>query len=833
MSNLEIYQNLGFKFILCKADKTPDTDESDIISIEKARTFQSTGRMIGAIIPAGIVILNINKHRDSENGVQSMIGIKEKYKIDYSINETLIVTTAGGGRHLFYTLKNKKEKFTPGIKAPGVELKTHSKKNGYVIAAGSPGYNVFSDELDEIAILFPELEKWLIDFEEKHKDDKIEKEIKKEDIAKKLPANHLKRVLKKIEPENFTDGGKWEKFIKSAIAISGNDEDVKQILFEWSIQSEKFKNDKKTAEKIKEIDEPGKITAGSFIYFLREENVSQYIINQIVKLDSISNTLIDAENSEVDLPFCDPDYNEISNAPAAQEFFHMQGNTSGASILEMAMSNKVLYSDGDKKPYYFDGNRWIEFNDFYGIIYTIIFRVIKIIYARSEADKEDNDRMFKCISSINSTKWKQMTWTELCHKEMIFRKNVEWDSPKIVESITTIDGVIDFKSGEMKERTGDYNEYRKSYFEYSTDEIMNASQPKTFIDFFNSLFPDKQTMVTAKYCTSMAISGNAGKRLFQLWQGIGSNGKSTLLETIRNVLGKDKSYKFPSEILLTGAKRENHKPELAKFQGKYFCYSSEADKGARLSQNTIKDMTGDETISAAAKYKNPVEFEATWQIIYAVNDLPAIYGDDYAFNDRLMVIPFKMFFYKDDDKKKMALRRGVNKNFLMKANNTKIFKKSLYAEKAGIIKWMIQNYNNLNNKMDGVIPESPECKRKKNSYIEDNDDMGVFISEICDIDETGDHGWFITLEEIAEEFRNFTGSHKKGTKSIIRDIAETHDMIERGVEIISTMNSAGAYEKKQSRVLKNIRLRDIDLESKIENTKIKDNDHGLYDDIPF
>lgn len=90
---------------------------------------------------------------------------------------------------------------------------------------------------------------------------------------------------------------------------------------------------------------------------MREENVSQYIINQIVKLDSISNTLIDAENSEVDLPFCDPDYNEISNAPVAQEFFHMQGNTAGASILEMAMSNKVLYSDGDKKPFYFDGNR--------------------------------------------------------------------------------------------------------------------------------------------------------------------------------------------------------------------------------------------------------------------------------------------------------------------------------------------------------------------------------------------------------------------------------------------------------------------------------------------
>jgi putative DNA primase/helicase len=362
---------------------------------------------------------------------------------------------------------------------------------------------------------------------------------------------------------------------------------------------------------------------------------------------------------------------------------------------------------------------------------------------------------------------------------------------------------------------------------------MNAERPDNFIKFFNSLFPDEETLKTAKYCVSMAISGNSGKRLFQLWQGIGSNGKSTLLETIKNVLGKDKSYKFPSEVLLTGAKRENYKAEIAKFQGKYFCYSSEAEKGARLSQNIIKDMTGDEAISARELYKSPVEFEATWQIIYAVNDLPAIYGDDYAFNDRLIVIPFKMFFYKDEDKKISAIRRGVDEKYLMLADSSKDFKRGLYGEKAGIIKWMIENYNFMNTDLGGVIPESIECKQKKASYIEDNDDIGVFLSEICEIDETRSKGWYMQLEELAEEFREFTGSQKKGTKSIIRDIVESHNCIERGVEsvVAGGHDYSGNFKMKQTRVLRNIRLRELSAEAKeTRNTEAEKSQAELDDE---
>lgn len=857
--SLQLYKDLNFKFILCKADKTPDipgsdnwNDEFNHLTIEQARTYQRTGKMIGAIIPPDVVILNLNRKGDY-NGIAQMKQIRNDYKIEKSLLETLVVTTQGNGHHLYFRLPEnmqKKNAPKPGIKAPGVELKTHAQQDGYVIAADSPGYKIFSEEISEI---YPELLQWLSDCEKEQSgagkavstdsgstdETKESGEPQHETDQKKLPPRSLRSILKKMPVENFIDKNNWQPFIRSCIAVAGNSEEVKVIISEWFSESEILKNDNEKLQQIittiRETDDPGRVSVGSFVHYLRDCNISSYYITQAVKLDSVSNTLIDAENSEIYLPFCDPDYQHISQTPAAREFFHVQGNTAAASILEMALENKVLYSDAEKTPFYFDGNRWHELNDYFGIIYTIIFRVVKIVYAETEGDKEDNDRMFKCIQKLNDTHWKTQTWKELCSKSAIFKKFIPWDSPDITETITTEDGVIDFSTKEMVARKGEYKEFRRSYFHYTTDEIMEAPEPEKFITFFNSLFPDSETLETAKYCVSMAISGNSGKRLFQLWQGIGSNGKSTLLETIKNVLGKDKSYKFPSEVLLTGAKRENYKAEIAKFQGKYFCYSSEAEKGARLSQNIIKDMTGDEAISARELYKAPVEFEATWQIIYAVNDLPAIYGDDHAFNDRLIVIPFKMFFYKDEDKRRSALRRGVDEKYMKLADNSKDFKRGLYEEKAGIIKWMIENYNYMNTHMKGVIPESEECKNKKQSYIEDNDDIGVFLDEICEIDETGGKGWYIQLEELANEFREFTGSHKKGTKSIIRDIVESHNAIERGVQTIHVYpeRSVGAEPKlKQVRVLKNIQLRDFSEGGKpksIASHKAVQVDQGVID----
>jgi len=823
MSHLEIYHEYGFKFFLCKADKSPDTpgnwkEPENHLTLEQARHYQTLGKMIGAWIPENMIVIDLDRHDGKPNGVKAMEGIKEKYNIKYSITDTFVVTTAGNGIHIFFTTGNN---FRQNEKAPGVDLKTHK---GYVIAAGSPGYNIFS-EYEPQPLPF-ELEQWLLDCE-KQPEKKTPPAKQPIGPKKYVPVKLLKRILNKIDPTHFQDNGRWIEFVTAIKAACGDNEDVYQVILEWSNSDPEYQGkERQTITRIESVKEEGGITKGTFVHYLREENLTQYMINQVVKLDTISNLIIDAENSEIDLPFPDPEYNELSKSAPAQEFFHTQGNTAGAALLETALRNLVLYSNSEKANFYFDGSRWVEFFDFYGIVYTIIYRTIKILYNETEGDKEDNDRMYKCVSAINNTHWKNQTWREFCSKEMIYKPYVLWDSPKIKETITTIDGVLDFTNGKIIERSGDFSEYRRDYFEFTSEEIINATTPDGFINFLNDLFLNKETFETAKYCVSMIISGNSGKRLFQMWQGIGSNGKSTLLETLKKVMGK-KAYSFPPDLLLENTKKENFKPETADFQGKYFCYATETNKNSKLSQNLVKQFTGDDTLNARRLYQSPIEFEATWQIVYAVNDLPRFEGDDFAFTDRLIVIPFNMFFYKDEEKKLSALKRGVNKKNLKKADNTVDFKQSLYRERAGIIRWMIDNYNYLNNELSGVIPESPQCKQKKGHYIDDNDEIGLFIENFCKIDKSGELDWYERNETLANEFREFTGQHKRGERTIINDIKKHHGVLYTAVRWVS-FEEGSVVVKKQKTVMNNIKLKN---EKEIEQENIVE--HDEQDEIPF
>ena len=474
----------------------------------------------------------------------------------------------------------------------------------------------------------------------------------------------------------------------------------------------------------------------------------------------------------------------------------------------------------------------------------MLYRVVKIIYNNEEPSKENNDLLFKCVSCLNSTMWKTMTWKEVCSKPQILRPFVLWDSPKIRETITTEDAVIDFTSGVIKVRKGYREEYRKECFEYTSEEILKAKEPKIFTKFFSDLFLDKSTRETAKYCVSMCITGNSGKRLFQMWEGSGSNGKSTLLETIKHVLGDGKTYSFDSELLLEGTRNERNKPELAQFQGKYFCYAVEAQKGAKLSQNLVKKLSGNDTITARRMYESPISFEATWQLIYAVNDLPAINGDDHAFLSRLVTIPFNTIFYKDEEKKQDAIKRGVKEKHLKKANDTDKFKTSLYSERAGIIKWMIDNYNKLNKDLGGIIPESAECQMKKHKYVDSNDDIKIFIDHFCMIDETGGRDWMESYSRLADAFKDFSGKHKMSERRIASDIKKYHEILSSDVKRVNEYEG-GVIKRKQKSVIMNIRLKTEDEIDQCENERIQEkirknkeeaeneNDDYYDDKIPF
>ena len=420
--------------------------------------------MIGAWIPDDIVVLDLDRHEGKPDGVESFRGIKEKYNINVNfVYDTFCIKTMSGGFHAVFELP-KNTVYRQGVKAPGIDLKTHS---GYIIAAGSPGYEILCDsdpmELPENLCL------WLESCEQQ-KGRELQT-IGKEadggaagifsgsgfDKPQLLPASQLKRILNKISVENFRSNDRWLQFITSCIATAGEAADVLDILDDWSKKDREYSDDRSITKRIDSFHQQGGITVGTFIKFLQEENISDYIIRQVTKFDNINRVLIEQEAKEYELPFSDPDYQALSIMPEAEEFFNFRGNTAAAALLAHGLKGKIIFVEGEEKRfYYFDGSKWDRLTDIHGVIHTILYRIMKFKYAakRSDGQSSANDSFFSVIIAIADTSWKMNTIREFSGREGIFNDIVQWDSPAIKETVTTKDGVIDFRGGQGESARG-------------------------------------------------------------------------------------------------------------------------------------------------------------------------------------------------------------------------------------------------------------------------------------------------------------------------------------------------------------------------------------------
>ena len=336
--------------------------------------------------------------------------------------------------------------------------------------------------------------------------------------------------------------------------------------------------------------------------------------------------------------------------------------------------------------------------------------------------------------------------------DMISAKSYPWDSPITMETLTFTNGVIDFSNGLMNTRPGRPEEYRKSYIELTTEEVMTAKEPEAFRAMLKDIFPDEDTRKTALQAISLSVSGTGKYRKFQIWNGAGKNGKSFLMKAMQKVLGS-RAITYNTNLLLQkrGADDANAvTPGLAKFQGALVAFGSETEEQKKISQGLVKNLTGDESMTARALYKDEATFETTFQVVLSTNYLPSFSAYDEAFIDRLLIIPFNTSFYGNEaQKKEFETRR---RQHIVPAQDGNTLMKAIMEERAGIIRRLIRTYLDVGME----ITVSKECNKWLSVYIEDNNDLGRFMETYCAF---GDIDSFAVTKDIVEFFNEENNSH--------------------------------------------------------------------------
>ncbi len=272
--------------------------------------------------------------------------------------------------------------------------------------------------------------------------------------------------------------------------------------------------------------------------------------------------------------------------------------------------------------------------------------------------------------------------------------------------LTCLNGTIDLRSGELLPHEREHYITKRAPVTHDQE----ATCP-TWLAFLGRIMAgDADLIGFLQRAIGYSLTGNTTERVFLILHGGGRNGKSTLLEVFRTLLGPDYAVRTPTDTLL--AKRESGIPnDVARLRGARFVSASEADEGRRLAESTIKDLTGGDTISARFMRGEFFDFLPVFKLWLATNHRPVIRGTDLGIWDRIRLVPFSVRI--PDDEQDRDLRQ------------------KLIAEAPGILAWAVHGC--LEWQRHGL--GTPSAVRKATAgYRADMDVLGAFLADRCTID---------------------------------------------------------------------------------------------------
>lgn len=282
-------------------------------------------------------------------------------------------------------------------------------------------------------------------------------------------------------------------------------------------------------------------------------------------------------------------------------------------------------------------------------------------------------------------------------------------------------GVVDLRTGRI--RPGRPEDYllKASPYEYLDIDTPAPNWELFLKEIFND---DEELVAYVQRLLGYAITGLTKEHILPIFWGHGRNGKGTLVETISHILG-DLAGPIPSEMLLDQGKFRSSTsptPDIMSLHGLRIAFSSESDEGRRFSPSKVKWLSGGDTLVGRNPHdKYSTRFRPTHTLFMLTNSKPSAPADDYAFWERIHLIPFELSFVT---RKTLAeFERPADKDL----------KDKLESEACGILSWLIRGCLEWQEK---GLATPPKVAMATKEYHRDEDVLGDFIEEYCYLDST-------------------------------------------------------------------------------------------------
>ena len=380
----------------------------------------------------------------------------------------------------------------------------------------------------------------------------------------------------------------------------------------------------------------------------------------------------------------------------------------GYNLTDLGNARRLVHRHGRNLRYcwlwrkwlVWDGKRWVK--DDTGEVYRLAKETVSSIYQEAAAAPNDEARKELGKHATRSEAGARI-------KEMV--DLARSDVPVMPDELDASPDLLNTESGTIDLRTGELREHRR-------EDLITKIAPTTYRPdaaaptweaFLERVLPGEDLRAFVQRAVGYSATGDTSEQCMFINHGGGANGKSTFQEAIAAALG-DYAMRAPTEMLL--AKRSDGVPnDVARLKGARFVSASETEEGRRLAESRIKDLTGQDTITARFMKAEWFDFAPTHKLWLSTNHKPEIRGTDAAIWRRIRLVPWAVTIPPAEQDKKLPI--------------------VLRHELAGILAWVVRGC--LQWRREGL--QAPdEVRKATGEYRAEMDVLAGFLVECCELD---------------------------------------------------------------------------------------------------
>jgi P4 family phage/plasmid primase-like protien len=282
-----------------------------------------------------------------------------------------------------------------------------------------------------------------------------------------------------------------------------------------------------------------------------------------------------------------------------------------------------------------------------------------------------------------------------------------------LDLINVLNGTLDLSNGQL--RPHDPADRITKLVDCDYDPVAKCPRWEEFI---RKIFLDNEELVAyVQEAVGYSLTGHTSEDCIFFLYGTGANGKSTLIDGLKLILGE---YQTQANYETFVNKRDSgggssHSEDVVRLKGARLVVASEINASQTINDARLKQMTGGDMIKARDLYATSIEFKPHFKLWIAGNHKPKLENFDDGIRRRIKIIPFKYKF----EKAEIRSRHAIIEEFK--------------SERDGIFQWAVEGA--LRWRKRGRLMEPELVQATTEEYFVDSNATESFIRTFCEAGE--------------------------------------------------------------------------------------------------